>query len=155
MADEQSREELVLMLVQGWVDWKTGKHRYFKPGSSEERAARHAAAHLLRALASHQKSRTAVWLVSLARLFYPAPAIDSTFVRDITFHHRREGNPGTLFEHYHIGCEMLRMVHADPTQRGAVKRACDSAMRKYGLDERTVKRIWSRHGKPFRGMRLW
>jgi hypothetical protein len=158
MAGEQSREELVGMLVSGWFDEKTGKHRYFRPGSAEEHAARRAAAHLLRDLAYRKKPYIG-WLASLARLFNPAPGIDlpvgsvtAMFVLDITFRRRRAGNPGTQTQHYYIGCEMLEMVHADPTPRGAVKRACNRAMRKYRLDERTVKRIWSRHGKPFRGM---
>ena len=41
-------QTLAEMLLLGWVDPKTGEHRYFKHGGRKERAARYAVAYLLR-----------------------------------------------------------------------------------------------------------
>jgi hypothetical protein len=129
------------MLVHGWIDEKTGKHRYFTRGSQEEREARQVVAHLLRDLSPHQEVHTAFCLFFLARLFDPTL---TGAMRDIAFKHRREGNPGKRFAHFHIAREMLRKVHAGESLKGVVK----AAHKKYRLSERTLMRIWSEHGGP-------
>jgi hypothetical protein len=162
MEDEERKkyEKLVERLVFGWRDEKTREHQYFKPGSREEREARHAVARLLRDLAHSQEDHTGLWLIRLATLFDPPITVKQPpgvlkarsrsyrWARDISFNQRREGNPGKRAEHQRIAREMVQMVLADPKQWGAVSRAVESAKRKYGLEEWIAKRIWSDHGKP-------
>jgi hypothetical protein len=142
-ATDESVAELQLvveMLLLGWVDPITGDHRYFDHDSREERAARHAVAYLLRnpkPLDFNIRNR-------LADLFDPT----SVYARDLTLGFRREGGPKELLKHRRIAAEMRRMVRSLKNARGAVKTAIEAAAQKHALDERTVRRIWARYGKP-------
>jgi len=149
MEDEERKkyENLIERLVFGWIDDKTGKYRYFKPRSSEERAARNAAARLLTDLAHSQEGNTAVWLYWLATLFGPASRSFRSS-RDITFKQRREGNPGMGALDQRIAREMVRLVLEDPKHRGAISRAVKAVAKRRNIEERESWRIWSQHGRP-------
>ena len=142
-ATDESVAELQLvveMLLLGWVDPIIGDHRYFDHDSREERAARHAVAYLLRnpkPLDFNIRNR-------LADLFDPT----SIYARDLTLGFRREGGPSQRHRHRRIASEMRRMVRASKNKRGAVQAAIEAAAQEHALDERTVRRIWARYGKP-------
>jgi hypothetical protein len=126
------------MLLLGWVD-SSGNHRFFKRGSKEERAARYAVSHLLR----HPDAQRPSWWIRrrLADLFDPS----HVFAREISFGFRREGRPGARIKHRRIALAMLRMVRDGRT----VKEAVEAAIAEYKLsDEREVRTIWARYGKP-------
>jgi hypothetical protein len=76
----------------------------------------------------------------LARLFDPS----SICALDIQFRFRREGNPGKRLMHRRIALAMLRMIRAGNTVGEAVATTID----RYGLEERQVRAIWARYGKP-------
>jgi hypothetical protein len=128
--------DLVERFLLGWIDPKTGEHRYFKFGSREERAARYAIAYLLR----NPKPLNFQILNRLASLFDPS----SIYALDIQFRFRREGNPGKRLMHRRIALAMLRMVRAGKTVGEAVATTVD----RHGLQERQVRAIWARYGKP-------
>jgi hypothetical protein len=128
--------DLVERFLLGWIDPKTGEHRYFKFGSREERAARYAIAYLLRNPKPHEFQI----LNHLARLFDPS----SIYALDIQFRFRREGNPGKRLTHRRIALAMLRMVRAGNTVGEAVAATID----RHGLGERQVRAIWAQYGKP-------
>jgi hypothetical protein len=134
---------LVEMLLVGWVDPRTGEHRYFKSGSREERAARYAVAYLLRNTAASLPYFSTLY--RLADFFDPGRGVQALEVR---FGFRREGGPGDRLKHRRIASEMRRMVRADKRVQGSVIRAVKAAMEKHGLEERQVRRIWARYGKP-------
>jgi len=131
------RETLADMLLLGWID-SSGNHRYFKKGSREERTARSAVAYLLR-----HPERLGWWTSHrVADVFDPS----SLYARDISFGFRREGKPGTRIRHRQIARDMLRTVRNGNT----VNEAVNAAMTKYGFpDERQVRAIWARYGKPW------
>jgi hypothetical protein len=128
--------DLVERFLLGWIDPKTGEHRYFKFGSREERAARYAIAYLL----GNPKPLKFQILNHLARLFDPS----SVYSLDIQFRFRREGNRGKRLTHRRIALAMLRMVRAGNTVGEAVATTVD----RHGLEERQVRDIWARYGKP-------
>jgi hypothetical protein len=142
-ATDESVAELQLvveMLLLGWVDPKTGEHRYFKADSREERAARHSVAYLLR-----NPKPVGPWLRNrLADLFDPT----SINARDLKLGFRSEGRRTERLKHRRIASEMRRIVRASENRRGAVQAAIDSAVEKYGLEVRQARQIWSRYGKP-------
>jgi hypothetical protein len=102
----------------------------------EERAARYAIAFLLR----NPKPLKFQILNHLACLFDPS----SIYALDIKFRFRREGNPGKRLMHRRIALAMLRMVRAGKTVGEAVATTAD----RHGLEERQVRAIWARYGKP-------
>jgi hypothetical protein len=128
--------DLVERFLLGWIDPKTGEHRYFKFGSREERAARYAIAFLLlnpKPLKFEIRNR-------LADLFNPR----SIYALDIQFRFRREGNRGKRLMHRRIALAMLHMVRDGKSVREAVATTVD----RHGLEERQVRDIWARYGKP-------
>jgi hypothetical protein len=142
-ATDESVAELLLvaeMLLLGWVDPKTGDHRFFKHGSREERAAKHAVAYLLR----NPKPLDFKVRHLLANLFDPT----SIYARKLTLGFRREGDPGERLKHRRIASEMRAMVRANKT-RGAVNAAVNATVEKYDFkDVSQVWKIWKRYGKP-------
>ena len=142
-ATDESVAELrmvVEMLLLGWIDPKTGEHRYFKFGSREERAARHAVAYLLRnpePIDFNIRNR-------LADLFDPT----TIHALDLKLGFRREGGPSHRLKHRRIASEMRAVVRSLKNARGAVKTAVTAAVEKHGLDERQMRKIWARYGKP-------
>jgi hypothetical protein len=142
-ATNESVAELQLvveMLLLGWVDPKTGEHRYFKSDSREERAARHAVAYLLR-----NPKPIDPWIRNrLADLFDPT----SIYARDLKLGFRGEGRRSERLKHRRIASEMRRIVRAGKNKRGTVQAAIDAAVEKYGLEVRQARKIWSRYGKP-------
>ena len=142
-ATDESVAELQLvveMLLLGWVDPKTGEHRYFRADSREERAARHAVAYLLR-----NPKPVDPWIRNrLADLFDPT----SVNARDLKLGFRSEGRRIERLKHRRIASEMRRIVRAGKGRRGAVQAAIDSAVEKYGLEVRQARQIWSLYGKP-------
>jgi hypothetical protein len=142
-ATDESVAELQLvveMLLLGWVDPKTGEHRYFKFGSREERAARHAVAYLLR----NPKPLNSYLRHRLADLFDPT----RIYALELKLGFRREGGPSQRLKHRRIASEMRAMVRARKNAPGAVKSAVTAAVEKHRLDERQVREIWARYGKP-------
>jgi hypothetical protein len=131
-------QKLTEMLLLGWVDSKTGEHRYFKHGGRKERAARYAVAYLLR----NPKPLDFYIRNRLAELFDPS----SVYALDLKFNFRRL--PGARLKHRRIALEMLRLVRARSGARGAVDAAIDAAMKKYGLERRKLQKIWAQYGKP-------
>jgi hypothetical protein len=133
-------EELVEMLVLGWVDRQTGEHEYFERGSREERAALYAAAYLVDNSVAKPLSHSIRGL--LADLLNPG----SINARSLTLGFRRK--PDARLKHRRIAADMRRMVRASKNRRGAVDDAVDEAATKYNLDARQVRKIWARYGKP-------
>ena len=127
---------LVEMLLLGWVDPKTGEHRYFKRDSREERAAQYAVAYLLR----NPKPLEDRIRHLLAAVFDPS----SIYARSLTLGFRREGRPDARLKHRRIAAEMRRMVRAGEI----VEAAIETAAAKYDISERMARKIWARYGKP-------
>ena len=131
---------LVEKLLLGWIDPKTGEHRYFKFGSREERAARHAVAYLLR----NPKPLDLDFRYRLADLFDPT----LIYALDLKLGFRREGGPSQRLKHRRIASEMRAMVRARKNAPGAVKAAVAAAIEKHSLDERQVRKSGPDTGNP-------
>jgi hypothetical protein len=126
-SDEDVRAAKLLL---GWLDDR-GEHMYFDPDSRDEHEARLAIARLLR-----RDNPPGQLLRFIADLFDP----DASYApRRITFVHRREGTPGTSAKHWRIGLEMLQMVAGGRK----VWEAKEVAVKKYGLGERQMAKIWA------------
>ena len=139
-------ETLVEMLLLGWVD-RDGRHRYFKHGSREERAARYAIAHLLRDYDEVRILKRWYFRRRLADLFDPS----TINALDVKFCFRREGGPEQVLRHRRIAKEMraaVRVGQKDKTNNAPVRAAIEAAMDRYGIGERQAQAIWSRYGKP-------
>jgi hypothetical protein len=128
--------ELAAMLMTGWIDPKTAKHRYFKSDSKQERAAYCAIAHLLRrlALASPHNER---FLLLLADLYDPR----STHARRAKVCFRQEGGQGSKAKR--IGAEIARMTR----NRTSTAKAVEAVALKYGVTDRYIRRVWSKRKK--------
>ncbi len=132
--------QLVRVLLQGYVKIaKDGRqyHRFWSDMSNEENAARR----ILSCLILSGSSLPQEVREQLAALIDPINNRFPGITRRIKFRHRKQGGKNSPFNNSLIAMCVYKEVKNGRT----VKEGCATAVEKFGMDERWIKKIWGRY----------